>query len=100
MALLAPPPNRIKLLVLLFEGFEPLDADGPICMFSSSLVDTIIVAEKPGPVTSSTGHLTWVASTGLEEAATLAEERHAAMPSCSTDASCGPEDRQETWLLV
>ncbi len=41
---------RVKLLVLLFPGFEPLDADGPICFFGacSPAIEVVTIAKEQG----------------------------------------------------
>ena len=108
---MAQTPSNVNLLVLLFDGFEPLDADGPICMLASlpEVKVTTFAEGGPRPVTSSTGKLIWLASAGIEEAISLAAEGSAmrlgqpGQPPCSAgDHGQGSpaEGRKETWLLV
>ncbi|GAX81450.1 hypothetical protein CEUSTIGMA_g8879.t1 [Chlamydomonas eustigma] len=80
-------PPKIQILVLIFPGFEPLDADGLLCMFGClAHVDVITIAADPVPVTSKTGNLTWLASHGFAEAKEL-----------QTSAKA---EGKESWLLV
>ena len=105
---LATAPPYIQLLVFLFPGFEPLDADGPICILGClPEVEVITIAEAPGPVTSSTGRLTWVASHGLAEGVQL-QQRHKESrrqcPAAGREGSGAAEEVQQPppicWLLV
>ena len=104
---LATAPPHIQLLVFLFPGFEPLDADGPICILGClPEVEVITIAELPGPVTSSTGRLTWVASHGLEQGMQL-QRRHKEprqCPAAGREGSGPAEEVQQPpsicWLLV
>lgn len=48
--------RKIKLGVVLYDGFEPLDVCGPVNLFAASeLVDVIYIAQTAGRVTSVTG---------------------------------------------
>ena len=105
---LATAPPYIQLLVFLFPGFEPLDADGPICILGClPEVEVITIADLPGPVTSSTGRLTWVASHGLAEGLQL-QRRHKELRQCPAAGRRGSGAAEEgqqppppcCWLLV
>ena len=61
--------DSITLAVVLFPGFEPLDAAGPLELFGllPQVKRILYVAERAGPVTTETARMTWVADTSFAD---------------------------------
>jgi putative intracellular protease/amidase len=79
----------ITLAVLLFPGFEPLDAAGPLELFGllPQVKRVLYVAERAGPVTTETARMTWLADTSFADL------------DPSTSSSSNSSQRID-WLLV
>ena len=75
----------ITLAVVLFPGFEPLDAAGPLELFGllPCVKRVLYVAEAAGPVTTETARMTWLADTAFADLAASSSSSSSSAPQAA-----------------
>ncbi|WIA23197.1 hypothetical protein OEZ86_010087 [Tetradesmus obliquus] len=87
-------PHPIRVGIVLFPGFEPLDAVGPANVFGAvEGIQMLWIAEQQGPVSSKTGSMTVVASHSFAE---MMPQQQQQQQQGGADAA----DPKLHWLLV